>query len=164
MDIALSRLDYEQMILSADQHHPMECCGLLLGQIITPNSVAHKNDNDGNEALLSDNIANKPNFYNITHIKHVQNIAQNKSKFFEMDPATLIAAHKEARLNGPKILGYYHSHPNGLAQPSAHDAQTAAEDGKIWMIIANGQITAWQTIHNGKLHSKFNPMIYSIVN
>ena len=34
------------------------------------------------------------------------------------------------------MLGCYHSHPNGLAYPSPTDAQSASEEGFLWLIAA----------------------------
>ncbi|MEZ5683568.1 MAG: Mov34/MPN/PAD-1 family protein [Novosphingobium sp.] len=62
----------------------------------------------------------------------------------EIDPAALIAAHKAAREGGPQVLGYYHSHPNGRAGPSAEDRAEAAGDGRIWAIVANGGVSWWR--------------------
>lgn len=92
----------------------LECCGLLLGQGSTVS-----------EAVLTANVAADPYWH------------------FEIDPAILIAGEKRAREGGPQILGYFHSHPNGLARPSAQDASSAADDRRIWLIIAGGGVSAW---------------------
>jgi proteasome lid subunit RPN8/RPN11 len=42
------------------------------------------------------------------------------------------------------VLGYYHSHPSGQAEPSATDCACASEDGRIWAIIANLEVTLWR--------------------
>ena len=77
-------------------------------------------------------------------VQWAANVAADPSRNFEIDPAALIAVHKDARADGMPLLGYFHSHPNGLAQPSASDIAQAAPDGLIWLIIAGGSVTAWQ--------------------
>ena len=72
------------------------------------------------------------------------NVASDSARHFEIDPSALIAAHRAARTGGPQVVGYYHSHPNGLARPSDTDAASAARDSRIWAIVAAGAITLWR--------------------
>ncbi len=70
-------------------------------------------------------------------------------RHFEIDPVALIAAHKRVRAGGDPIIGYFHSHPHGLAGPSATDIAQAATDGRYWLIIADGAISVWQPVGTG---------------
>ncbi|MBJ7378145.1 M67 family metallopeptidase [Sphingobium sp.] len=87
------------------------------------------------------------------------NVAPDPARHFELDPATLIAAHRAARSGGPKIIGHYHSHPSGIAAPSATDAACAAPDGNLWLIVGAGDATIWRAgpgtavnVHFTKMH------------
>lgn len=104
----------ESLHKEAAKAYPDECCGILLGQANT-----------------------------ITAIRPAANVHATPGSHFEIHPATLIAAHRDARHGGPRVLGYYHSHPNGLAEPSATDHAMAAHDGATWAIIAAGNVTFW---------------------
>ncbi|WP_114520627.1 M67 family metallopeptidase [Altererythrobacter sp. ZODW24] len=95
--------------------HPLECCGILFGE---GGSIT--------AAIPANNVHPDP----ATH--------------FEVDAQALIDAHRAERNGGPKIAGYYHSHPNGLARPSATDIASAAHDGKIWAIIVDGAVNFWR--------------------
>jgi proteasome lid subunit RPN8/RPN11 len=55
----------------------------------------------------------------------------------------LIAAHKAARAGGPALVGYYHSHPSGPAEPSVRDTEGAMGDGALWLILAGGGARLW---------------------
>ena len=91
------------------------------------------------------------------HAAHpAANIHPEPLRHFEIDPAALIAAHKAAREGGPHVLGYFHSHPNGLARPSATDAACAAGDGRIWAIAAGGLVGLWRDGPSG-----FEPLSYA---
>jgi proteasome lid subunit RPN8/RPN11 len=81
----------------------------------------------------------------ISAIRPAVNVASDPCRHFEIDPATLIAAHRAARGDGPAVLGHYHSHPSGLARPSAADAAQAATDGALWLIVAGDAVTLWRT-------------------
>jgi predicted GIY-YIG superfamily endonuclease/proteasome lid subunit RPN8/RPN11 len=104
----------------AAREHPNECCGLLLGE--------------GGR---------------ITSIQPAANVHPAPKAHFEIDPAALIAAHREARNGGPQVIGYYHSHPSGPAAPSATDRALAAGDGLVWAIIAAGAISWWRDAPSG---------------
>ena len=112
----------------AQQAHPNECCGILFGNKET-----------------------------ITRIQPAKNVHTTPETHFELDPAALIAAHKAERDGGPKIIGYYHSHPNGLPEPSKTDQASAAGDGKTWAIIGQDEIRFWLDRPDG-----FKPLSYSI--
>ena len=119
MKLQLSRTHRRQLLAWAAEAGVYECCGLLLGREDT-----------------------------VEKIEMTSNVADNPMCEFEIDPLALIDAEKQAREGGPLILGYFHSHPNGLAQPSIKDAQMAAADGRRWLIIADGQITSWRPVDN----------------
>ena len=103
------------MLAEAARAHPRECCGILLGEGDT-----------------------------ITAIAPAANVHASPETHFEIDPQALVDAHRDARSGGAKVLGYYHSHPNGLARPSATDEAMATGQRLIWAIIAAGRVTFWR--------------------
>ncbi|WP_408591660.1 M67 family metallopeptidase [Novosphingobium sp.] len=120
MSLTLAPGVRQTMLDAANIAHPLEACGLLLGH-----------DRHVAMAALCANVAPDP------------------ASHFEIDPAALIAAHRAERTGGPRLLGYFHSHPNGLARPSATDAASAARDGRIWAIVAGGEVTFWRDSLSG---------------
>lgn len=94
----------------------------------------------------------------ITGFQAAENVAETPETHFEIDPRALFAALKAERAGGPKIAGYWHSHPSGDATPSATDAAMAAADGKLWMIAAGELIAAWSAGESG-LHDRFEPVV-----
>ncbi|ABC62329.1 predicted metal-dependent protease [Erythrobacter litoralis HTCC2594] len=109
--------------------HPLECCGILLGE--------HNH---------------------ITAIQPAANVHPQPQTHFEIDPQTLVDAHRAGRNGGPQVLGYYHSHPTTVPEPSATDAAMAAQDGSIWAIIGQGEIIFWRDRNDG-----FAQLSYSIL-
>jgi proteasome lid subunit RPN8/RPN11 len=96
----------------------------------------------------------------ITEAHATANVHPAPATHFEIDPQALIDAHRAARAGGPQVLGYFHSHPSGPAAPSATDRASAAGDGRVWAIVAGGEVKFWQdgkegftalsfTIHDG---------------
>ena len=76
----------------------------------------------------------------------VVNVADDPTRQFELDGAALFAAIRAERAGGARLFGYYHSHPQGPPTPSSHDVQQASHDGRIWLIIGEGRVTAWQRL------------------
>lgn len=94
----------------------------------------------------------------ISEALSAQNVAACPEREFEIDPAKLIAAERNARLGGPSIIGYYHSHPTGKVEPSQIDANHAASDGRIWLIVNGKEAAAWRTSPSGKIFGRFDPV------
>ncbi len=53
---------------------------------------------------------------------------------FEIDPAEHIRLLREMRGTDRAIIGCYHSHPNGMSEPSVRDGEGASEEGFIWLV------------------------------
>ena len=94
----------------------------------------------------------------VTAIERCRNVAADPRARFEIDPAALLAAHRRARAGGDAVIGCYHSHPTGRAEPSPRDAADAAPDGSVWLIAAGGAVTAWRAVPDGVLHGRFAPV------
>jgi proteasome lid subunit RPN8/RPN11 len=77
------------------------------------------------------------------------NVAPTPADSFEIDPAALFAAIRAERGGGAPIAGYYHSHPGGIAEPSARDRAAAAPDGRIWLIVAGDEARMWRATPDG---------------
>lgn len=108
------------LLAEARDAHPREACGLLHGAIDR-----------------------------VTAYAPAANVHVQPHRFFEIDPAALIAAHRAMRGGGPRLVGYYHSHPSGPAAPSETDRAMAAADEMIWAIVAAGRVTLWRAGDDG---------------
>lgn len=76
------------------------------------------------------------------------NVADDPATTFEIDPRALFAALRAERAGGDRVIGHYHSHPNGNAFPSARDAAAAAP-GSLWLIAGGGVVRAWRALTDG---------------
>lgn len=108
------------LLAEARAAHPREACGLLFGS-------------DGA----------------ITAHRRAPNVHPTPETRFEIDPQALIDAHRAMRGGGPRLVGYYHSHPAGPPEPSATDRALAAADGMVWAIVGQGRVTLWRAGHGG---------------
>jgi proteasome lid subunit RPN8/RPN11 len=98
----------------AEAAYPREACALLVGREPGGGMIAVT------EVVAGDNVASTP------------------EREFEFDPAVHIALLRRLReANAPeRMVGHWHSHPNGRAEPSAQDAAMANDPALIWLISA----------------------------
>ena len=73
---------------------------------------------------------------------------------FEIDPAHLFEAHRKGRAGPARLIGCWHSHPNGRGEPSRHDRAGAADMGWLWLSVAagsdgGGDIFGWRPTADG---------------
>jgi len=84
-----------------------ECCGLLAGR---------------------DGV--------ITHLFPAENVAEDRSKNYELAPTEIVRLMREFRAAGLQFLGIYHSHPNGLNEPSPRDIALAYYSEEAYFIVS----------------------------
>jgi len=109
----------EAMLQAARDAWPEECCGLLVGR--------------GSR---------------VTRLVRAANVHETPRRFFTIDPAVQFAILRDLRAAGDKedVIGHYHSHPNGPAEPSPRDLAEAHDKQAIWIVIdpSNGDLGAFR--------------------
>lgn len=92
----------------------------------------------------------------VSSYQATKNVARDPRRHFEIDPVSLIAAERGQRGGGENIMGYYHSHPTGTVHPSKTDAESAAPDGRIWLIVNGQDAAAWRAVDAGEIYGRFD--------
>jgi proteasome lid subunit RPN8/RPN11 len=115
----------------AREAYPYECCGALLG---TGPTVIH--------ALPIANSSDEP-----------------KERRFRIRPQDYQRVERRAEQENLELLGFYHSHPNHPARPSAYDLEHAWPN-LIYVILSIdsqriGELTAWLLSED---RSRFDPV------
>jgi proteasome lid subunit RPN8/RPN11 len=95
----------ERLVSHARQAAPAECCGLLVGT----------------DWRIVDAIATR-------------NIADRPTRFL-IDPKDHIDGRRDARRRGLDVIGFYHSHPQSSAEPSARDRDEAGYRDHLYLIV-----------------------------
>jgi proteasome lid subunit RPN8/RPN11 len=85
----------------------------------------------------------------IARFIETRNVHPEPATRFEIDPESLIRAHRAARAGGAQVVGYFHSHPRGAAAPSATDRALSAGDGSVWAIAGSGQVAFFRAVEGG---------------
>ncbi len=98
---------------AAEAAYPEEACGLLVGRAETGDTW------QVNTVEASANVAEPP-----------------RTRRFEVDPRLRLRLERETRDGPDAIIGVYHSHPNGSAEPSKTDISMIFEPDIVWLITA----------------------------
>jgi proteasome lid subunit RPN8/RPN11 len=124
----------------AEAAYPEECCGVLLG----------RSTEDGGriEALVA--VENRE--------------ANEKARRYLIAAGDYLRAEREAEQRGLDVVGFYHSHPDHPARPSATDLAEATFPGFVYTITAvadgcAGETTAWRLADD---RSRFLPVPLTI--
>ena len=107
-----------QILLAAARAYPAECCGLLEGL----------EDTEG---------------WSVTALHESANLAEEPARRFMIDPALQFALLHRLRGTNRRIVGCFHSHPGGHAEPSAEDARQAYETGFLYAIAGGAPETGF---------------------
>ena len=101
LQISLPAVVLSRLAAHAVATYPEECCGLLVGELLPSGE------------------------HSVRRSVPAPNVADERRRRYAIDPAVLLAAHREARRDRRRIVGYYHSHPDRPAVPSAFDLEHA---------------------------------------
>ena len=112
MILFLPRSLWDAIAAAVMADYPAEGCGLLIGQ----------RDQEGHCRVQS--------------IRFARNLLADQPGRFLLDPVCRFQAERECRSSGQHILGHWHSHPDGQAQPSLTDLEQAYEPHLIWLIVS----------------------------
>src|SRR5215813_891759 len=99
--LAVTSEQLEAIRRHAEASYPEECCGFLLGTLEGERTRIERVVAAGNER------------------------EESRHNRYLIRPESVLAVHKEARLLGCDIVGYYHSHPDHPARPSEFDRDHA---------------------------------------
>lgn len=108
---------------AAEAAWPAEACGLIVGR-------------------------GKGQLIRVTRIVPAANLITDDPHRFELDPTARLTLERELRDadSRDRIIGHYHSHPDGTAAPSATDRAMTHEPDLAWVIIGVTDGQAIQTL------------------
>jgi proteasome lid subunit RPN8/RPN11 len=121
--LRIFRTDLAAIRAAARAAMPLEACGLLIG-------------------LAGDAVS---------RLEPATNVAAEPARRFEVDPRELLALHRKLRGTPESLIGHWHSHPNGVAVPSACDREMVSDPDMAWVIFAapDGPMRAWRPVDGG---------------
>ena len=99
----------DEILDAASAAFPMECCGLIEG------------------------VCTKGTWHALA-VHKAKNLAEDSANHFLVDPQLHFELLRSLRGSERRIIGCFHSHPNGLSAPSSDDRATAIEPNFVWLI------------------------------
>jgi proteasome lid subunit RPN8/RPN11 len=106
----LSQTLRDEILDAAGAAFPMECCGLIEGVCTT-------------------------DMWRAIAVHRTRNLADDPTHYFLVDPQAHFELLRSLRGSERRIIGCFHSHPNGLSVPSANDRAKAIEPDFVWLIV-----------------------------
>ena len=111
--VRINATDLRVLKEAAEAAWPNEACALLEGT------------RDGDAASVT---------VTVTRVHHADNVAANPTREFEADPHFLLQLHRELRNLPTKLVGVWHSHPDGSDQLSETDLARAWDPNLVWLL------------------------------
>ncbi|AJY74494.1 Mov34/MPN/PAD-1 family protein [Paenibacillus beijingensis] len=133
--IRLTDEQIQEINKHAEEDYPYECCGILFGQFGADNNKT------------------------VTQLRRSSNARQDEAKHnrFLISAEELMRSELYARKHGLDIVGFYHSHPDHPAIPSAFDLEHAWPLYSYIIVSVRageaGDLTSWELKHD---RSAFN--------
>ena len=119
--------EWEQVIRTeGEAAYPDECCGVLIGEA----------DGTGNKFAK--------------RAAAIHNAREDDARHhrFLIAPEDLLRAEQSARASGLEVIGFYHSHPDHPATPSAYDADHALPFYSYVIVSVRqgvaGELASWE--------------------
>lgn len=103
----------DELLAHAREGEPEEVCGLLGGE---RDEATHRVE---------------------THHR-AENVAETPKTRYEIGPREQLDLLERVEDAGREVVGFYHSHPQGPAEPSATDAQLATWPGRSYLLVSLG--------------------------
>ena len=124
--VSIAESCYERLIRHALAAEPHECCGILVGG----------------------------ESFGVTFVRRVvaaTNIAEgDRCRRYQIDWRSLFETVRITRKGSDRIVGFYHSHPDGSSRPSWRDLESAWIDHTYLIVSTGGTstslVTAWRVI------------------
>ncbi|MDE0389354.1 MAG: M67 family metallopeptidase [Rhodospirillales bacterium] len=135
--VRLSPAQLQVIERAAEAAYPEEACGLLVGRAETGDTW------QVNTVEASANVAEPP-----------------RTRRFEVDPKLRLRLERELRDGPDAIIGVFHSHPNGSAEPSKTDISMIFEPDMVWLItaVADGKAGATMAYKPTEDGAAFRPL------
>ena len=102
MSLHIPTSEVSRIRTEGEKSYPHECCGFLIGRL-----------DDGARRIV--------------RVEPVENAREEEAKHnrYLIAPERFMAVERAARKDGLDVLGFYHSHPDAPARPSAFDTEQA---------------------------------------
>lgn len=140
MSVHLDTPSADAICAQGEKSYPHECCGFLIGHLVNRSR-------------------------RVVRVQPVANAREDEARHnrYLIAPDTFMRTERQARKDGLDVVGFYHSHPDAPARPSAFDTEQAWP-WYVYLIVSIQQgrseiMTAWELQDD---RSQFNEVSVTI--
>lgn len=123
----LSRSARDECVSHAREGAPAEVCGVLAGG---RGATTPREEGTGTGETP------EPSRDRVTRVLRATNAADSPRTRYELDPAAQLDLMREVEDAGDEVVGFYHSHPDGPAEPSPTDERLATWEGYLYLVVS----------------------------
>lgn len=127
MTLELDVRMYEACVAHAREGAPAEVCGILAG---SRGATAPAEEGTGTGETPERGRDR------VTRVLRATNVADSPRTRYELDPAEQLDLMREVEDAGDEVVGFYHSHPGGPAEPSPTDERLATWEGYLYLVVS----------------------------
>jgi desampylase len=109
----------DAILTAAARAYPDECCGLIEG-------------------------IDRENGWEAVEVHESRNVSGEPRRRFLVDPQTQFDLMRALRGSERRVIGCFHSHPGGRAEPSADDRASAFESNFLYLIAAGTKAAGFE--------------------
>jgi proteasome lid subunit RPN8/RPN11 len=109
---------YQRILAHAREGSPHEVCGVLGGERV------ERGGSDDDPSPVD----------RVRSVHRAANVARTPRRTYRIDPEEQLGIMENIEERGEEIVGFYHSHPTGPAQPSGVDERRATWEGHSYVI------------------------------
>lgn len=121
---------YEAIVAHAREGVPEEVCGVLGGK----RAADRRTDGAGNEATGTDEAGRPDSITRVRSVHRAANAARSPRRTYLIDPEEQLAVMEAIEESSQEVVGFYHSHPMGPAEPSPTDERRATWTGYSYVV------------------------------
>jgi proteasome lid subunit RPN8/RPN11 len=126
----------DEIVAHASEGAPEEVCGVLAGARGTEKRQVEENSVEENSSEEPSAEENSSEVRRVEAHHPAENVAETPQTRYEIDPREQLELLEAVEAAGREVVGFYHSHPRGPAQPSATDAAQATWPDRSYVIVA----------------------------
>lgn len=135
----LARSAREQCVAHARAGAPAEVCGVLAGSRGAAAPRAERAETGETREGGRDDV---------TRVLRATNVADSPRNRYALDPGEQLDLMRAVEEAGDEVVGFYHSHPDGPAEPSPTDERLATWDGYVYLVVSlagdEPEVAAWR--------------------
>lgn len=139
----------ERILAHARRAHPEECCGALFGRDGASGEARGEPSDEGyrgggGEVLDEQRRGERSGRSVVRAVPAVNRATEARTRRYSIPAEDVRELESLAAAEGVELVGYYHSHPVGGAEPSREDLEAAWPWYSYLIVAGDGEVRSWR--------------------